>query len=91
MNSYAITLKFTAPAESITLFDCITGDTVLDFLPITRDEMKSDSITLTSLSVERLDENGKPVVYREPESVAILSVEEQASLVTQHHRQEGHT
>jgi hypothetical protein len=88
MNSYCLTIKFNGPPESMTLFQGMTGAEIVDYLPITKDEMHRKEININFFSIERLDENGKPVVYQEPESVAILSVEEQASLVSQ---QQGNT
>jgi hypothetical protein len=91
MNSYCLTIKFNGPPSSMTLFQGMTGEQIVDFLPLTKEEMQGKEININFFSIERLDENGKPVVYQEPESVALLSVEEQASLMTQHHRQEGQT
>jgi hypothetical protein len=80
MNSYCLTIKFNGPPSSMTLFQGMTGEQIVDFLPLTKEEMQGKGININFFSVERLDENGKPVVYQEPESVAILSVEEQAHL-----------
>lgn len=81
MNSYCLTIRFSAPPESMTLLKM----QIVDFFPLTEEEMRQEGIEITSFSVERLDENGKPVIA-EGEDVAILSVEEQASLISQHDR-----
>jgi hypothetical protein len=85
MNSYCLTIKFNGPPSSMTLFQGMTGEQIVDFLPLTKEEMQGKEININFFSIERLDADGKPAVYRDAEDVAILSVEEQASLMTQQH------
>lgn len=70
MNPYFLTINFTAPPESMTLFENMTGEQIIDFLPITKEEMKQTGIKITLFKVERLGADGNIVTYPKCETVA---------------------
>jgi hypothetical protein len=82
MTAYQLTVNFTSD-ESVTTWDIDGAETAVEFFKIAMDDVDR----VTSFRLERLDERGKPVAIPECETVAELSVEDQAEILEREEEQ----